>query len=89
MHTVEVPAGDHIVTLTLPMALRVERRAPYAIAPPPAAPVAANAVNVVRGPLLYALPRARVEDRPTTAASPWDEVVRVSGWLSALGHEDV
>lgn len=62
MFAVWLEAGDTDVLLTLPMNVRIERRAPYQVDPPPAPPVDSRAVNVWRGPLLYAMPRSFVRD---------------------------
>lgn len=67
MHSVAVAAGSSTLTLTLPLAIRVVRRPPYAINATYS--VDTNAANIYRGPLLYAAPRDFTMDH----SKPYDD----------------
>lgn len=64
---VNVAAGSSALQLTLPMVVRVERRPAYRLTPNTT--VAANAANVLYGPLLFAAPRQFVQDHDV----PYDD----------------
>ncbi len=68
MHAVPIAAGSSIVTLTLPLKVRVVRRPAYAINA--SYSVETNAANVYVGPVLYAAPRDFTLDH----SKPYDDV---------------
>jgi hypothetical protein len=56
MHSLALPAGDSVISVSLPMKIRVATGKGYQVLPSPTPRVGTGAVNVFRGPLLYALP---------------------------------
>lgn len=66
MYSIPIPAGDSDITLTFPLQIRVERREPYKVSPEQT--LNARSVNVVRGPLVFALPIKYVFDH----GASWD-----------------
>ena len=60
MQKVKIPAGSHGVSIVLPMKIRLERRPPYF--PSMRIAVPTNAATILRGPIVYALPRNFVLD---------------------------
>jgi len=60
MHALKIPAGSHAISLLLPMKIRIERRPPNL--PFPGVAVPTNAATILRGPLVYAMPREYVLD---------------------------
>ncbi|GBG31472.1 Hypothetical Protein FCC1311_076962 [Hondaea fermentalgiana] len=100
MFTVNLEAGDSEVLLSLPMRVRVERRDPYQLHPPPAPPLNTMTANVWHGPLMYAIPRGYVRDSrrnrieipgllPEGQVHSWDHyLLGVGEWRHALIIDD-